>query len=127
MTVIPPTMDVSWRDDQQAADDALAILHLSVGGIEAATMLELAGTAGDRICLRLDRTTPIEGADLVTPPILRSSHAIQTAYEYRQKDVGLGTTTAWSPDQVPLSTSNSDFAPGVLESITPYREQWGMA
>jgi hypothetical protein len=127
---IPPSVDTSWRDDAQAAADALAILKLSATGPEAANMLQLAAAAGDRICNRLDRdaANPIPGSlPGVPPPTLRHAHALQTVYEWRQKDVGLGVANSWSPDQTGLVGTADDFAPGVEDSITPYRARWGIA
>lgn len=120
------TVDSSWRDDDQAAADALGVLKLSPTGPDAALMLDYAAEAGDLICLELDRLDPIPDIEPgVPPPPLRGAHRDVTVTLWRRKDAPDGVVNAWSTDVIPVDISADPLA-GVRARITPFKGGWGV-
>jgi len=123
---IPPPVDTTWVNDAQAATDAATILRLASSGADYDRLLELAGAAGELICLYLDRTDPIPGVLPQTPPPpLRTAHANVTVELWRRKDAPFGVLDAWSPDGT-ATRIGSDPLQGVHHMITPYKAGWGI-
>jgi hypothetical protein len=123
---IPPAVDTSWRDDLQAASDALTILRLPAAGIDAEHMVDLARAAGDKICQKLDRYDPIPGVLPGTPPEpLRVAHANVTVNLWRSKDAPAGVIGSWAPDDVTEMIPGDPLA-GQMHLIMPYKGRWGI-
>jgi hypothetical protein len=123
---VPPYVDISWRDDLQAAGDAAAVLRISMSSPEAARLTLCAQAAGLHICRYLDRKEPIPGVTPGVPPEdLRFAHAHVTVELYRRKDAPFGVLDAWSPDSG-ATRIGSDPLSGVKTMITPYKNRWGL-
>lgn len=123
---IPSPVDVSWRDDLQAATDAALVLKLSPTGPDFDRLYALAQSAGELICLHLDRYEPIPGTLPQTPPPpLRFAHSHVTIELWRRKDAPFGVLNAWSTDDVAVRIGNDPLA-GIIPVIEPYRSHWGL-
>lgn len=124
---IPPSVDTTWRDDVQAANDALLVMKLARDPANVDLLTLYAIEAGDLICLYLDRTDTIPGVIPGTPPpALRGAHRDVTVELYRRKDAAFGVLNAWSPDDGAIRIS-ADPLRGVYARITPYKANWGLA
>lgn len=128
MTTIPPAYDTTWRNDQQAAQDAARILRLPLAGAEFDRLVVCAEAAGDHICQFLDRPGPIPGVEPGIPPQpLRYAHGNVTVELFRRKDIPFGVMGGWNQDDGGSTFVSPDPLAGVKFLITPYKARWGLA
>lgn len=123
-----PNPDPWDGDPAQVAEEVRTLLRLDPADPDmAGRLVPLSYAISDLVREHLAELVPFDytGAPAIPEPIHQACIAA-LADAYRRKDTSFGITGAWSGDGINMRVS-ADWLAGVLVTLQPYRQRFGVA